>query len=166
MAFVRIALLCVAAAVGYGIVQDQVTVRVCVEYFTVGHPPVFNTDSPTLLGLGWGFRATWWVGLILSVPLGLAARAGKRPPLDARDLVRPVLILMACVACVALASGILGYFLARARFVWLLDPLASKIPPARHVLFLSDLWAHLGAYASGFLGGIILPLLTWRRRNK
>jgi hypothetical protein len=31
----------------YGIVHDQVTARVCVEYFTVGHPPVFQTNSDT-----------------------------------------------------------------------------------------------------------------------
>ena len=51
---VKIVLLCIAAAVVYGILHDQVTARVCVEYFTIGHPPVFNTDSPTLLALGWG----------------------------------------------------------------------------------------------------------------
>jgi hypothetical protein len=32
----RILLLSVAAAVLYGILQDQVTARICVEYFTVG----------------------------------------------------------------------------------------------------------------------------------
>src|SRR5438105_3328307 len=36
----KILLLSVATAVAYGIVQDQVTARVCVEYFTIGHPPV------------------------------------------------------------------------------------------------------------------------------
>ncbi len=54
----KIIILCLGAAVGYGIAHDQVTARVCVEYFTVGHPPVFQTDSPMLLGLGWGVLAT------------------------------------------------------------------------------------------------------------
>lgn len=44
----------VIAAGCYGIAHDQVTACVCVEYFTVGHPPVFSTDDPTLLGIGWG----------------------------------------------------------------------------------------------------------------
>ncbi len=70
----RIVLMCVVAAVAYGIVHDQVTARVCVEYFTVGHPPIFGTNDPTLLGIGWGILATWWVGILLGVPLAIAAR--------------------------------------------------------------------------------------------
>ena len=50
---------CVVASVIYGVIHDQITARICVEYFTIGHPPVFGTDSPTLLGLGWGVIATW-----------------------------------------------------------------------------------------------------------
>ncbi len=38
--------------------HDHVTVRICVEYFTVFHPPVFATDSTTRLGLGWEVIAT------------------------------------------------------------------------------------------------------------
>lgn len=52
MRFFAIVLLTVAAAVAYGVAHDQVTVRVSLEYFTVGHPPVFDTTSPTLLALG------------------------------------------------------------------------------------------------------------------
>ena len=35
-----IILLCIFAAIVYGIIHDQITARVCIEYFTVGHPPV------------------------------------------------------------------------------------------------------------------------------
>ena len=72
----KILLLCVDAAVVYGILHDSVTARVCVEYFTVGHPPVFDTDSPTLLAFGWGFIATWWVGFILGILAIAACRLG------------------------------------------------------------------------------------------
>src|SRR5262249_32121548 len=48
--YIKITALCVAATVLYGICHDQVTARVCVEYFTVGHPPVFGgLTDPTLL---------------------------------------------------------------------------------------------------------------------
>ena len=50
MEAVKIGILCIAVAVVYGILHDQVTARVCVEYFTIGHPPMFPTNSPTLLG--------------------------------------------------------------------------------------------------------------------
>ena len=72
----KIVVLCIVAAIVYGILHDQVTARVCVEYFTIGHPPIFHTDDPTLLAFGWGVIATWWMGAILAVPavLGVQAR--------------------------------------------------------------------------------------------
>jgi hypothetical protein len=87
MESVKIVLLCIGAAVCYGIMHDQVTARVCVEYFTIGHPPVFKTDSPTLLALGWAIIATWWVGLILSVPTAVVLRVDSLPKYQAVDLV-------------------------------------------------------------------------------
>ena len=54
-----IVMLCIFAAIGYGIVHDKITAHLCVEYFTIGHPPDFGTDNPALLGLGWGILATW-----------------------------------------------------------------------------------------------------------
>jgi hypothetical protein len=90
--FAAIIVLCIVAAVIYGVVHDQITARICVEYFTIGHPPVFGTDDPTLLGLGWGVIATWWVGLILGVLLALSSRVGSWPQLSAKQLVRPLAI--------------------------------------------------------------------------
>ena len=79
MQALAIVALSILAAVSYGIVHDQITARVCVEYFTIGHPQVLAvpTDSPTVLGFVWGVIATWWVGLGLGIPLALAARLGS-----------------------------------------------------------------------------------------
>jgi len=53
MQFFAIVLLCVIAAVAYGVVHDQITVRVCLEYFTVNRAsPV--TKTPTRLSSPWG----------------------------------------------------------------------------------------------------------------
>src|SRR5205807_5904962 len=98
MEFVKINLLCILAAICYGIVHDQVTARICVEYFTIGHPPIFGTDDPTLLGIGWGVVATWWVGLILGLGLAFAARVGPRPKRDAGSLVKPISRLLCVMA--------------------------------------------------------------------
>lgn len=54
----KIVFFCVLAAVVYGLLHDQVTAHLCVEYFSVAHPPVFHTGSPFLLALGWGVIAT------------------------------------------------------------------------------------------------------------
>jgi hypothetical protein len=165
MQLLKIIALCIAAACAYGILQDQVTVRVCLEYFSVWHPRIFATESPTLLALGWGIVATWWVGGILGVGLALCARAGGPPRLGAEELLRPVGRLMAVVGTVALVAGIAGYGLARAGLLVLRDPAARYIPAASHACFLADLWAHTAAYLAGFLGGIVLWVWTVRRRK-
>lgn len=165
MQFLAIVVLSVFAACAYGIIHDQITARICVEYFTIGHPPIFNTNSPTLLGLGWGIIATWWVGLILGVPLACAARCGARATLSARELLRPLLVLLGCMSGIALLAGLVGYVAATAGVVFLVEPLASLVPKERHFAFLTDLWAHLASYGSGFVGGLILTVLTWRKRT-
>jgi len=71
--FFTIILLCVDAAILYGIFHDQVTARLCVEYFTIGHPNIFGTDNPTVLAIAWGI-CTWWVGFYL------ACHCPCRPP--------------------------------------------------------------------------------------
>lgn len=158
--------LCVLSAVVYGILHDQVTARVCLEYFTVAHPPVFDTQSPTLLAFGWGVIATWWVGLILGVPLAVAARVGKLPKRDVRSLIRPVCALLVAAYIVAGLAGVCGLLLGRCGVIRVLDPLARMIPPDRHAYFLADLWAHTASYAAGFVGGIVLVVVVWRSRRQ
>lgn len=166
MKMIPIVALCVCAAVPYGIIHDQITARICAEYFTIGHPPVFHTDSPTLLGLGWGVIATWWVGLILGVPLALVAQLGSRPKKTVRSLIKPVMALLGVMAFFAALSGVIGYVLARNHLVYLMEPLASAVPADKPVRFLADLWSHLASYIVGFLGGLTLIILIWRDRRR
>lgn len=156
--------LCVLATITYGIVHDQITARVCVEYFTIGHPPVFGTENPTLLGLGWGVLATWWVGLLLGVPLAVSARWGKRPKREVRSLTRPVAILMLTAGACALMAGVVGWWAADTGMVVLVGSLAQRVPPQKHTVFIADLWAHLASYGVGFLGGIVVIVRVWRSR--
>jgi hypothetical protein len=166
MDYSKIVLLAVLAAVCYGVLQDQVTTRVCVEYFTLGHPPVFPTDDPTLLALGWGVIATWWVGLLVGIPLACCARLGPRPPLTAGRLVVPIGIQLASVAAFALAAGFAGYFAARSGAVVLIGELAERVPRERHVLFIANLWAHVAAYVSGGLTGLVVCRAAWVKRGR
>jgi hypothetical protein len=160
-----ILLLCVGAAVGYGVLHNQVTARVCVEYFTIGHPPLFDTDDPTVLGLGWGILATWWVGTILGVLLILAARAGNRPPRSVGSLVRPVVLLVLVTGAFALVAGVIGWIAAKAGWFYLLEPEASKVPTDRHVAYLAVMWAHSASYLVGLIGGAVVCFRVWRSRK-
>jgi hypothetical protein len=64
----KILLLCILAATTYGILHDQITARLCLEYFTLAHPPLFHTESPTILAFCWGILATIGVGAVLGSP--------------------------------------------------------------------------------------------------
>ena len=160
----RIVGLAVLAAIGYGIIHDQVTARICVEYFTVGHPPLFPTVSPTLLALGWGVVATWWVGLSLGLLLAGAARLGPRHKLTAAQLRRPILALLLSMGAIAGLAGAVGGVLAADGKVWLPPFLSEQLPPDRRVPFLVDLWMHTASYAAGIVGGLALAVWTWRQR--
>jgi hypothetical protein len=150
----------------FGIAHDQVTARVCVEYFTIGHPPIFGTEDPTLLGLGWGIVATWWVGLLLGVPLAIAARAGSRPKRTTGSLLKPLACLLGIAALCAIAAGLIGWLLARTGGVYLVGPLADEVPPEKHAAFLADLWAHSASYLVGGVGGVVLMVRVWRSRGR
>lgn len=153
------------AAIAYGVLHDQVTAHLCVEYFTIGHPPIFPTSSPFLLALGWGVVATWWVGLPLGVGLAVAARAGRAPRLSLAQLRRPILLLMLGCGALALLAGIAGAVGAALGWVRLVGWLVEVVPSEKHVAFLADLWAHSASYAGGVLGGLGLMVWTWRRRH-
>jgi hypothetical protein len=168
MEWIKIILLSVASAVVYGILHDQITARICVEYFTIGHPPAFGTtQNPTVLAFCWGVLATWWVGVLLGVPLAAVARLGSRPKLGARDVLKPILVLLAFVGLVALSMGIVGFVAAKTGGVWLLPDLAVRIPSEKHNLYLADLWAHSAAYVAAFVGGIAgCAWIWWKRRSR
>ena len=156
MEALKIITLCVVAAVVYGILHDQVTARVCVEYFTIGHDPIFDTESPTLLAIGWGIKATWRMGVLLGLPVALACRLGSPPRFTARQLVRPLAILLLVMAIGALLSGIAGYRAAKAGDIHLDGGLASLIAPEKHAAFLADFWAHSASYTLGFVGSLVV----------
>jgi len=165
MQSVKIILTCVVAAVLYGIVHDQFTAHICVEYFTVFHPPVFPTQSPTLLALGWGVIATWWMGAFLGVLLAVAARAGSRTKVVASELFRPISKLLALMGVLAATAGIFGYVLGSRGTIVPPQWVASVLPQARHARFMADWWAHNASYFVGLFGGIGLCMVTFRARR-
>ena len=166
MPTVRIVLLCMGAAVAYGILQDQVTARISVEYFTIGHPPIVPTNSPTVLGFVWGILGTWWVGLFLGLLLAAAARIGTAPKRAPATLARPVMSILIISAFVAALSGSLGFILAQRGSVELVSPLAESVPSQRHVSFVTAAWVHSASYLSGGVLGAGLAVRVWLLRRR
>jgi len=157
----KIVLLCVVGAVFYGIIHDQITARICIEYFTVFHPPMFLSRSPTVLGFEWGVAATWWAGAMIGVSLASAAQSGSKNRLAARDLAPKVLVILGFMAICAATAGFIGFHCGV-----MPDSISEMLPVTKHRHFLADWWAHMASYGSGFLGGAVLFVwVIWHRIN-
>lgn len=161
----RIILLGLGAAVGYGILQDNVTARIAPAYFNVAHPDlgypaIFHSESPTVLAFAWGVAATWWVGLPLGILMALCARAGRWPKLEAKALVRPVGKLLVVMVVGAILGGILAWWLGVSFHA------PAGVPFEQREGWGIDLGAHLAAYAIGPLGGLVLCVSAVLRRRK
>ena len=158
--------LSVLGAVVYGMLHDQVTVQICPEYFTVGHRPVFGEQSPVMLAMLWGLRASFWAGLILGTGLALSATVGATAQYTAVLLLRPVLLLLLSMACCALIAGMAGFYLANVHAVGLDHYWSSRIAIDKQPRYLACGFAHNASYLVGFFGGSILIRRTWMSRHK
>lgn len=69
IAFLAFAAKVVGLTATMGVALDLVTAHVAVEYFTVHHPHVVDSESPIVMALIWGIGASWWFGLIAAIPL-------------------------------------------------------------------------------------------------
>ncbi|MGC3991735.1 MAG: hypothetical protein QM796_18990 [Chthoniobacteraceae bacterium] len=162
----RIILLCAGAAIIYGVLHDQVTARLCLEYFTVAHPPLFPVTSPTLVALCWGTAATAGLGTVFGVLLAQLAHAGSQPPLSATRLMCPLAKLLGAMALSALAAGGGGYWLARWGVISMPAVLAAVIPPAKHDFFMAVWFAHGASYLVGLGGAGFVLFRTWCERGR
>lgn len=162
----RFAALGVTAGVTYGILQDQVSARLCPEYFTILHPPITGHTNPTLLGIAWGFLGTWWAGLFLGYIAGLIAGLGTLPKLAPREIIRPLLVLMGGIAAAVAVMGATVYWHAE-MFGVSLDPELGKILPSqRHRALLIVACYHFVGYVAAFGGSFVLWAWIWRERIK
>lgn len=74
----------------------------------------------------------------------------SRPKRSVGSLVRTVAGLLAVMALMAIVAGVVGWLLARSGGVFLIGPLAQRVPADKHVAFLA-VWAH-SVFALGGTG--------------
>jgi len=164
--FFAILLSCVLVAVAYGIVHDQITARVCIEYFTVGHRDMIGRDDPTLHGLYWGVAATWWCGAMLGFGLACTSRLGSRPKHTLRTLRKPIIVLVVAMGLMALLSGLAGGMLANSGQIVLPDWIKTRLVPAKWAAFQSCAFAHEASYSVAFVGGGMVIVWAWFSRRR
>lgn len=158
MEFAKIFTFCFVTTIIYGILHDQITVRICKEYFTIGHPAIIPSFNTTLLGLGWGIIATWWVGLLLGLPLAAVCRIGNRRKLSLYMIIKQIIALFAITFIISSIFGLTGWLLADCKIINLSDPFARRIQDAKHPYFLADAWMHSASYIIGISCGVLFIL--------
>lgn len=138
----------------FGIGMDQVSARLCPEYFTILHNPIPGLTNPTLVGLVWGTLAAAAGGLILGYSAGLAATVGPLPPRPVRRLVTPMSLTVAGV--VVAITGVSVWHTANGLGVRLEGVYGEAIPPERHAAAVTVASCHMVAYLASITGSVVL----------
>jgi len=164
--YLKIVVFSILIACLYGIAHDLVTTQVCIEYFLPPvHPMIVPTANPFLLALTWGIVATWWVGLLLGVPLVAVCRFGRKPKLSVKEIVSPVLFMLLILYVASMLLGMVGY-IAKQMGLRLIPPyFETIIAPERFSQFQFALFAHNAAYLFGTIGGFVLMFRLWKKRQ-
>jgi hypothetical protein len=167
-------LLCVVAALAYGIVNDLITSTISWEYFSYGKglwPDVLPDVPPDSLRLHLaacvvGMKATWTVGLMIGVALLLANNPRKdRPQLPLSALAKRLVWILIVTIIIALAFGIAG---DKGIFAHFSDDFAqmlrrNEMRPRR---FMTVFGIHLGGYVGGLIGlcGAVISVACRRKQ--
>ena len=150
---------CVVLACGLGLGLDLITANVAVEYFSVHHPKIVETDNPWILAVVWGIAASWWFGALGGLILAVVNQR-RRQPLPPRRILRWVAI--ACLVLWAIMIVILIAVLVIASTI----PLAERPATFDHDRRLMAVaMAHQFEYLWGGIALVILAVMTWISRD-
>ncbi len=166
MTFFKITLSTLITELMYGIIHDMITAHLCVEYFTIGHPKIIDSESPVVLAFTWGIVATWWMALPMGLLFASFNHFGKNKSLSYRQVMVLVFKFVLVAFGIAFFAGCLGYFLTESGAIYLLPNIANQIDKTKHSLFLADGWAHVSSYLSGIIGTVVICQLILRKRKK
>lgn len=153
-------MLCVAFTILFGVLHNQASARVSLEYFTIGHRALIRSTSPTLMGIAWGIHSTWWVGVILGLALVLSGMAGGWKKRTARSFIRPLLLLFCFCALASAVLGLLGYRLSSGGYIPFLKGMSSAVSPERQPRYMAALWMHTASYAAAAMGSAVIVVRT------
>lgn len=152
---------------GYGMLQDQVSARLCPEYFTHFHNPIPGVTEPTLIGIAWGFLGAWWGGALFGYFAGLTATLGKRPPLRVKDLVLPMSLTVLAVGGAVAVTGWVVACYADQLNVEVDQYIAGPVPAERRRALMVVACYHQAAYLFSIAGSIACCVwVGWYRRFK
>lgn len=159
LATMRLLLGTVLAACLLGIAVDLVTAHVAVEYFTVHHPHLIDSQEPLPIAFAWGVAASWWFGAIAGGVLLVARRFLTNPPPD-RWILGKV-----GIACASIWAMMMLVLLSIYAFAGLI-PANQRRPSFEHDRRLMAVAiAHMGEYVFGAIA-IVMVLVAMARYSR
>lgn len=165
MEAIRIIALTILVGTVYGFAHDKVVaLAVCDAYLALGHPPLGQPASDTILLTG--MAATWYLGLVFGILLALFATAGDRPTVKAPTIFPALAAVCGNMALASAIAGFAAYTLAENGGASLVGPTATRIPADQHPTYLAAYWAHRAATVVGCLGVGALCVWLWTRRDR
>lgn len=155
----------------YGIIHDQISYTISPEYYTKFKFIQFNLhwleSTPRLGAAIVGFLATWWMGVLVCLLLGLFGFMFKTPKEMAIHLAKAFVV----VTVVALLTGLIGLAIGYLRVTE--STIASYMPWVRPnvsnpIQFIRVGFMHNASYLGGLTGLIagIIYLIRAKRSIK
>jgi hypothetical protein len=162
--FLKTIATCILASVLYGLIHDQITIRICPQYFTIWHPHVIETDSLTVLALVWGVIATWWMGAFLGILVGGSATFGQWPIPSFNYIFKCILWIMGASAIGAILAGLIAWQIHAIAPAFIMREQIASLDLETQRRFTIDLFIHNASYNVAPIGAIIASIFIWRRR--
>ena len=156
---IQIVVECIMFACLLGIALDLITANVAVEYFTVHHPHVVDSQSPWVMALAWGIGASWWFGAIAGIVLA-TLNLRRSQPLSASTI--RVWLLRACVVLWLVMISILAVSYFGIGFLPI-EPKDAKFESNRRIMSVA--FAHMTEYVLGVIALIFVGRTVVRQEG-
>ncbi len=144
--FLKLFLVCACSTLAYGIIHDQITARMCIEYFNSNAVPenrhrldnlsFLSRNSPIAVGLVMALCETFLPAILIGAAVSSAARVGSTPKLKLRDLSMQIAGLFGIVAISSCGAGLIGCLIGEVFFGAILSQNRQRhVPQAKNGLF-------------------------------
>jgi hypothetical protein len=139
----------------FGIIHDQISYTISEEYFTQFKFKQFGVpwayEHPRLGAIYIGFWATWWVGLIVWLFLGLFSLNFNTPTHMKKELSYSYVIAFSVAFCFSITGIVLGYYVVNENNVsnynhWLWSGVKDPVQ------FVRVGYMHNASYIGGLVG--------------
>lgn len=147
----------------YCVLHDQYLIRIAPEHFTVYHAPLWGIENTelTLLAFAWAFKASIGPGLLLGLAAVFVGRAGTRPKMPVKRMLKVVAGMIVITELAGLAAGAYAWNTGEMIFPEIIYPEETRP-------LITTQTIQLVCYLVGGLssGGFLVWVGWWRRRAR